>query len=61
MPALTAVNHNENIKNLYERIVERNPRIKRKGVIAGMRKLLILIFILWKKDEEYNPDYVWQS
>lgn len=61
MPALTAVTHNENIKNLYERIVERNPGIKRKGVIAGMRKLLILIFVLWKKDEEYSPDYVWQS
>jgi transposase len=59
MPALTATMHNEKIKNLYERINERNPDIKKKGVVAGMRKLLILIFVLWKKNEEYNPQYQW--
>jgi transposase len=59
MPALTAIQHNESIKNLHQRIVERNPDIKKKGVIAGMRKLLVLIFVLWKKNEEYNPKYVW--
>jgi transposase len=61
MPALTATQHNQNIKSLYERINEKNPEIKRKGIVAGMRKLLILIFVLWKKDEAYNPNYVWQS
>lgn len=61
MPALTATQYNENIKDLYQRVNERNPGIKRKGIVAGMRKLLILIFVLWKKDEEYNPDYLWQS
>lgn len=60
MPALSATNHNQNIKKLYERVVERNPGIKRKGVVAGMRKLLILIFVLWKKDEDYNPAHTWQ-
>jgi transposase len=59
MPALTATMHNEKIKALYERINERNPDIKKKGVVAGMRKLLILIFVLWKKNEEYNPQYQW--
>jgi transposase len=59
MPALTATMHNEKIKNLYERINERNPDIKKKGVIAAMRKLLILIFVLWKKNEEYDPHYQW--
>lgn len=59
MPALTATMHNEKIKSLYERINERNPDIKKKGVVAGMRKLLILIFVLWKKNEEYNPQYQW--
>lgn len=59
MPALTATNHNEHIKNLYVRIVERNPTIKRKGIVAGMRKLLILIFVLWKKNETYNPSHPW--
>lgn len=59
MPALTATMHNEKIKSLYERINERNPDIKKKGVVAGMRKLLILIFVLWKKNEEYDPQYQW--
>jgi len=60
MPAMSAIQHNAKIKDLYSRIIERNPNIKRKGVIAGMRKLLILIFVLWKKNEEYDPNYVWQ-
>jgi transposase len=59
MPALSATSYNEPIKALYQRIVEKNPTIKRKGVIAGMRKLLLLIFVLWKKNEAYNPEYQW--
>lgn len=59
MPALSATKHNNSIKDLYERINERNPQVKMKGVVAGMRKLLILIFVLWKKNEEYNPNYQW--
>jgi transposase len=61
MPALSATSYNEPIKALYQRVVERNPTIKRKGVVAGMRKLLILIFILWKKNESYNAEYRWNA
>jgi len=61
MPALSATSYNEHIKALYQRVIERNPTIKRKGVIAGMRKLLILIFVLWKKNEAYNPQYQWDA
>ena len=61
MPAMCATNWNDKIKDLYDRIAERNPGIKRKGIIAAMRKLLILIFVLWKNGEEYNPQYVWHS
>lgn len=61
MPALSAANHNVTIKKLYGRVVERNPKIKRKGVVAAMRKLLILVFVLWKKNEEYNPDFQWNA
>ena len=61
MPALNATRFNKNIKNLYARINERNPGIKKKGIVAGMRKLLILIFVLWKKDVEYDPDYMWKQ
>ena len=61
MPALSATSYNEPIKALYQRVVERNPTIKRKGVIAAMRKLLILIFVLWKKNEAYNAQYQWDA
>lgn len=61
MPALSATSYNEHIKALYQRVIERNPTIKRKGVVAGMRKLLVLIFVLWKKNEAYNPDFRWKG
>jgi transposase len=61
MPALSATSYNEQIKALYQRVIERNPTIKRKGVIAGMRKLLVLIFVLWKKNEAYNLEYNWNT
>lgn len=59
MPSLSAVRSNDSIKSLYERICEKNPDVKRKGIVAGMRKLLILAYVLWKKDEEYDKDYQW--
>lgn len=61
MPALSATMHNEPMKQLYERIIERNPNIKRKGVVACMRKMLALVFVLWKKGEEFDPDYRWSG
>ncbi|MDR1981690.1 MAG: IS110 family transposase [Tannerellaceae bacterium] len=61
MPALTAITHNKNIKALYERIVAKHPDIKRKGVVAGMRKLLVLIFVLWKKNEVYQENHQWNG
>jgi len=61
MPGLSACRFNPQIKELYERICLKNPDIKRKGIVAGMRKLLILAYTLWKNDEEYNPDYQWNS
>lgn len=41
---------------LYERVFERT-RIKMKGYVAIQRKLLTLIYALWKKDEKYVADY----
>ena len=59
MPALSAIQSNEPIKRLHERICEKNPDVKRKGVVAGMRKLLILSYTLWKKEENYDCSYSW--
>ena len=52
-PAFTAVKYNKSLKNLHERIVERQA-IKMKGYVAVQRKLLMLIFNLWKKNEPYK-------
>ena len=42
---------------LYERVFERT-KVKMKGYVAVQRKLLTLIYALWKKDEKYVSDYV---
>ncbi|OAV70710.1 hypothetical protein Barb6_01645 [Bacteroidales bacterium Barb6] len=59
MPALSAANRNRNMQTFYNRIVERNPQAKRKAIAACMRKLLTFVFVLWKKDEEYDENYLW--
>ncbi len=56
MPAVAAATHNINLKEFYERVNE-NRTVKKQGVVAVMRKLLILIYTLWKKDECYIVDY----
>ncbi|MFA8434980.1 MAG: IS110 family transposase [Marinifilaceae bacterium] len=56
MPAMTASQHNSNLKTFYARVNE-GRTIKRQGLIAVMRKLLILIYTLWKKDEEYVENF----
>ena len=43
-------------KNLYERVYERN-KIKMKAYTAVQKKLLEFIYILWKKDEAFDPNY----
>lgn len=59
MPAMTACKYNEPIKQLYTRVCEHNPQTKRKGIVAGMRKLLIYAFVIWKKDTAYDSGFVW--
>lgn len=61
MPSLSACRANAPIKELYERIHDRNPDTKRKGIVAGMRKLLTISYVLWKKDEEYDSQYQWSK
>lgn len=55
-PALTNVKYNQHHQNLYLRI-EGKSGIKMKGYTAIQRKLLVLIYTLWKKDEAYDPHY----
>jgi transposase len=56
MPSLTAVRCNPTLKPFYLRLKEKKakPII---GLVAVQRKLLCLMFTLWKNDSVYNPDY----
>lgn len=55
-PAITAVKHDTPFNNFYNRLYNKS-NIKIKAYVAIQRKLLVLIYSLWKKDEEYNPNY----
>jgi hypothetical protein len=56
LPALAAIRCNKPMKRMYERLVNKHG-IKMKAVVAVMRKLLELSYILWKKDEEFDENY----
>ncbi len=56
-PALAAARFEPSLQALYQRINERNPKIKMIGAVAVQRKLLVLIYTLYKKNEPYNPNF----
>jgi transposase len=56
MPALSAIRWNKEFNNLFIRIV-RKKSIKKVGVTAVSRKLLLLVYTLWKKEEEFIPNF----
>ena len=51
-PALVASRYNSELKQDYLRIIENKPS-KMIGITALQRKLLLLMYTLWKKDEIY--------
>ena len=56
MPSLSAIQHSKTYKLFYERLNEK----KQNGLISGtavQRKLLNLIYTLWKNDSEYIDNY----
>ena len=58
MPAFNVVRLQQtSFKNLFERIYQRT-NLKMKGYVAVQRKILVLIFALWKKNEKYDPNKV---
>lgn len=56
-PAISAVRHEPQFQQLYERVLDRTA-IKMKGLVAVQRKLLLLIYALFTKNETYDPKYV---
>lgn len=58
MAALSALKHDKNCKQHYQRLIKRyNYKNKKRAVVAIMRKILILIYTLWKNDKPYDPEY----
>jgi transposase len=56
MPALCACRLNGELKKIYIKLCIRK-NYKKIGIIAVARKLLILIYTLWKNNSEYIPNY----
>jgi transposase len=56
MPALCSSQHNPDLKNFYNRVNENKPS-KKIGVTAVARKLLVLLYTLWKNDTEYIANF----
>ncbi|QKG59139.1 IS110 family transposase (plasmid) [Hymenobacter sp. BRD128] len=56
LPAVSSLRYNPQQMVFYARLRSRHPTGK-PGVIAVMRKLLLLCYSLWKNDQPYDPYY----
>jgi len=57
MPALNMVQHGVGtFPNTYERIFKKTD-VKMKAYVAIQRKLLCLLYVLWNKNEAFDPNY----
>lgn len=58
MPALAVIRHKVSpFYQLYLRLLARNGGLKKKAAVAVQRKLLVLIYTLWKNKAAFDPNY----
>ncbi len=57
LPALAAIRHDERFKAVFVRLVSKHG-IKMKAVVAVQKKLLELMYTLWKTDTKYDKKYL---
>lgn len=57
LPALTAIQHNERHKAVFVRLVSKHG-IKMKAAVAVQRKILELIYVIYKNNKTYDKDYL---
>ena len=57
MAALSAVQCNPAVRSLYSRVVSKHPNRKAIAIGLAMRKLLHLVFALWKSDKPFDPGH----
>ena len=60
MPALTAIRHDDRFKAVYERLVAKHG-IKMKAAVAVQRKLLELIYTIYKTQVPYDKNYLMKN
>ena len=57
LPALAAIRHDERFKAIYARLISKHG-IKMKAAVAVQRKLLEMIYTLYKNNTPYDKDYL---
>ena len=57
LPALTAIKHSDRFKAIFVRLVSKHG-IKMKAAVAVQRKLLEMIYTIYKTKTLYNEDYL---
>lgn len=57
LPALTAIRHDERFKAVFARLVSKHG-IKMKAAVAVQRKLLEMIYVLYKSKVAYDKEYL---
>jgi transposase len=58
-PALTAIRHDERFKAIFARLVQKHG-IKMKAAVAVQRKLLELVYTIYKTNKPYDKEYLTQ-
>lgn len=57
LPALAAIRYSERYKAIFVRIVSRNS-VKMKAAVAVQRKLLEMVYTIYKTNKPYQTDYL---
>jgi transposase len=57
MPALTAIRNDGRFKAIFVRLVSKHG-IKMKAVVAVQRKILEMIYTIWKTEKKYDKEYL---
>lgn len=57
MPALTAIRHDQRHKAIFDRLVARHG-IKMKAIVAVQRKMLEMIYTIYKTKTAYDPAFL---
>ncbi|WP_243770848.1 transposase [Mucilaginibacter rubeus] len=56
MAAVSSIIHNKTLKTYFNRLKD-NGKPGKTGIVALERKLLVLIYTLYKNGQDYSPDH----